>query len=198
MGNFNLEDYEPVEDRLARFWADHKNGRVHTEVLPSPASNEWVVFAAVYRDQADGVPFATGLAHEVIGQGMVNRTSALENCETSAIGRALANGGYATKGKRPSREEMTKATKGAGEPQKPPSQPIQPQTVPETVEERVKSMVFRAVQNAYKPWTPKMVRDRCATEYPRALKALEITASLEDAERITQAVLDLIKQDGIK
>jgi arylamine N-acetyltransferase len=32
----------------------------------------------------------------------------LENCETSAIGRALANAGYAPKGKRPSREEMSK------------------------------------------------------------------------------------------
>jgi hypothetical protein len=40
---------------------------------------------------------------------MVNKTSALENGETSAIGRALANAGYAPKGKRPSREEMSKA-----------------------------------------------------------------------------------------
>jgi hypothetical protein len=40
----------------------------------------------------------------------VNATSALENCETSAIGRALANLGYAPKGKRPSREEMLKAS----------------------------------------------------------------------------------------
>jgi hypothetical protein len=38
----------------------------------------------------------------------VNSTSALENAETSAIGRALANAGYAAKGKRASREEMTK------------------------------------------------------------------------------------------
>jgi hypothetical protein len=35
----------------------------------------------------------------------------LENCETSAIGRALANAGYAPKGKRPSREEMTKVVR---------------------------------------------------------------------------------------
>jgi hypothetical protein len=41
----------------------------------------------------------------------------LENCETSAIGRALANAGYASKGKRPSREEMSKVV--ASKPSKP-------------------------------------------------------------------------------
>jgi hypothetical protein len=48
------------------------------------------------------------LAEETVQGRGVNATSALENCETSAIGRALANAGYATKGKRASREEMSK------------------------------------------------------------------------------------------
>ena len=43
----------------------------------------------------------------------MNATSALENCETSSLGRSLANAGYATKGKRASREEMVKVAKGA-------------------------------------------------------------------------------------
>lgn len=109
MGNFNLADYEPVEDRLARFWADHPAGRVATLLVASEGT-EWVFRAEVYRDADDAAPWATGYAHEVTGQGMVNKTSACENCETSAIGRALANAGYAPKGKRPSREEMTKAS----------------------------------------------------------------------------------------
>lgn len=53
---------------------------------------------------------ATGWAREVDGEGLVNATSALENCETSAIGRALANAGYSTSKQRASREEMAKAT----------------------------------------------------------------------------------------
>jgi hypothetical protein len=53
-------------------------------------------------------PWTTGLAEETVQGRGVNATSALENCETSAIGRALANAGYATKGKRASREEMSK------------------------------------------------------------------------------------------
>jgi hypothetical protein len=52
----------------------------------------------------------TGYAEEVRGAGNVNRTSHVENCETSAIGRALANCGMAGSDmtKRPSREEMSK------------------------------------------------------------------------------------------
>lgn len=106
MSNPFLKDYEPVEDRLAKFWADHPEGRVLTELLPA-SEGEFIVKAYAYRNTQEEVA-ATGLAHEVIGQGNVNKTSALENCETSAIGRALANLGYAPKGKRPSREEMQK------------------------------------------------------------------------------------------
>jgi hypothetical protein len=56
------------------------------------------------------VCIATGYAEEVRGAGNVNRTSHVENCETSAVGRALANAGMAGTdvNKRPSREEMAK------------------------------------------------------------------------------------------
>jgi|TARA_R100001163_G_C5061928_1_gene198899 hypothetical protein len=43
----------------------------------------------------DGVTVGAGMAEEIRGQGNVNKTSALENCETSAIGRALASLGLA-------------------------------------------------------------------------------------------------------
>jgi hypothetical protein len=43
----------------------------------------------------DGVVIGSGMAEEIRGQGNVNKTSALENCETSAIGRALASLGLA-------------------------------------------------------------------------------------------------------
>lgn len=105
---FNLADYQPVEDRLRQFWEECETGRVSTDLV-SHSDTQYIVKADVWRDINDPAPAATGYAHEVSSQRGVNSTSALENCETSAIGRALANLGYAPKGKRPSREEMAKA-----------------------------------------------------------------------------------------
>jgi hypothetical protein len=104
---FNLEDYETVEERLIKFWKDHPDGQIHTRLLEH-TTGRFIVEASIYRTEADARPWTTGLAEETVQGRGVNATSALENCETSAIGRALANAGYATKGKRASREEMTK------------------------------------------------------------------------------------------
>jgi hypothetical protein len=109
---FNLEDYETVEERLIKFWKDHPDGQIHTELLDS-ANGRFIVMARIFRTEADSRPWTSGLAEETIQGRGVNATSALENCETSAIGRALANAGYATKGKRPSVEEMQKVQRAA-------------------------------------------------------------------------------------
>ena len=108
---FNLDDYETVEERLTKYWKEHPDGQIHTKVLEHTAGR-FIVEASIYRTEADARPWTTGLAEETIQGRGVNATSALENCETSAIGRALANAGYATKGKRASREEMSKVAKG--------------------------------------------------------------------------------------
>jgi hypothetical protein len=120
---FNLADYETVEVRLEKFIKDYPNFRIATE-LESFQSNRYIVKAYLYKDINDGVSWATGYAEETISERGVNSTSALENCETSAIGRALANAGYAAKGKRPSREEMNKVV--AVKPVKPPVQEVKP------------------------------------------------------------------------
>jgi hypothetical protein len=110
---FNLDDYEPVEKRLGykkdakSFWDDYPDGRIYTKLIDF-SGGRYIVQAYVYRTEADQHPWTTGLAEETVAGRGVNATSALENAETSAIGRALATAGYATKGKRPSREEMTK------------------------------------------------------------------------------------------
>ena len=104
---FNLDDYETVEERLIKFWKEHPDGRIDTKLVDASATR-FIVQAYIYRTEVDQYPWAAGLAEETISGRGVNATSALENCETSAIGRALASAGYATKGKRPSREEMAK------------------------------------------------------------------------------------------
>jgi len=104
---FNLEDYETVEERLVKFWKEHPDGRIETTLVESTLQR-FIIKAAIYRTEVDAQAWTTGYAEETVSTRGVNSTSALENCETSAIGRALANAGYASKGKRPSREEMSK------------------------------------------------------------------------------------------
>jgi hypothetical protein len=104
---FNLADYETVEVRLEKFIKDYPDFRIATE-LEVCDRDRYVVKAYLYKVTTESVAWTTGYAEEKVTDRGVNSTSALENCETSAIGRALANAGYAAKGKRPSREEMSK------------------------------------------------------------------------------------------
>jgi hypothetical protein len=108
---FNLDDYETVEVRLAKFIADYPDFRIDTQLLEA-TDKRFIVRTAIYRTYLDTSPFSTGLAFELVSDRGVNSTSALENAETSSLGRALANCGYAAKGKRPSQEEMAKVVKG--------------------------------------------------------------------------------------
>jgi len=140
---FNLEDYETVEERLIKFWKEHPDGRIDTKLVDASATR-FIVQAYIYRTEIDQYPWSTGLAEETISGRGVNATSALENCETSAIGRALASAGYATKGKRPSREEMAK---------------VQEQSKVKAELDKVKAKMAQTsgeyipVEKAHDPWT---------------------------------------------
>jgi hypothetical protein len=104
---FNLDDYEPVAVRHSRWLNQHPNGRTITHMVSQPGADICVIRAELWLDD---VLIATGYAEEVRGAGNVNRTSHVENAETSSVGRALANAGMAGTdvNKRPSREEMSK------------------------------------------------------------------------------------------
>ena len=116
MAAFNPADYETVEQRIKRFYTDNPDGRIVTENLTTAADRSvstWVTRSFVYLtadDQANNLPKASGMAFEIDGTGMANKTSALENAETSSIGRALANANYSGN-KRATREEMAKVSR---------------------------------------------------------------------------------------
>ncbi|HEX5831215.1 MAG TPA: hypothetical protein VFY16_09550 [Gemmatimonadaceae bacterium] len=103
-------EYALVADRIELFYARYPMGRIITELV-SRSEREITFRALVYRTAEDEVPAATGWASEREGDGDVNAVACLENTETSAIGRALANLGFAAAARRPSAEEMWKAAR---------------------------------------------------------------------------------------
>ena len=107
---FDLSQYETVDQRLEKFWAKYPDGAIITEMV-AYKDDRYIFKASVYKTYADVLPFATGFAEETVSGRGVNATSACENAESSAIGRALHTGGISkhSEGKpRPSAEEMKK------------------------------------------------------------------------------------------
>ena len=111
----SLENYEPVADRLVKFWAAHPDGRIVNELVTYDG-DRCIVRSSIYFHKDDAHPVAVDFAEEIRGSSNVNRSSHIENCSTSATGRSLSLCGFssATDGtgagweKKPSREEMQK------------------------------------------------------------------------------------------
>jgi len=112
--SFNPADYAEVAERLPLFWKDCPRGRIITEIVVDDGTRI-VMKASLYADIDDAVPTTTGYAEEVRGSSMVNKTSALENCETSAVGRSLSNYQFQGAKKRASLEEMVKVYRQGSE-----------------------------------------------------------------------------------
>jgi len=109
-GDFDPAQYAPVAERITHFYLAFPSGRIVTDLI-SRSDGEVVFRASVYRASVDASPAATGWASEREGDGDVNEVACLENTETSAVGRALANLGFTASRQRPSAEEMAKAAR---------------------------------------------------------------------------------------
>jgi hypothetical protein len=107
-----LDNYEPVADRISKFWEKYPEGRLHTEIVLINET-EIVIKASAFTNREDARPAAIDFAQETRGSSSINKNNFIENCSTSALGRVLATLNFQPKreGKavRPSREEMTKS-----------------------------------------------------------------------------------------
>jgi hypothetical protein len=117
VASFNPKDYVQVNERLEKFRSDHPLWGLESTLVHHDDTR--VIVRAVVTDET-GRTIASGLAEEVRDSTPVNRTSPVENCETSAWGRALANLGYEVKRSIASREEMEKVERTAGSVTAPP------------------------------------------------------------------------------
>lgn len=104
--NIKGKQYTLVSARVRIFWERHPNYSINTELLYR--DGKMVAVKASIIDENNRVR-ATGLAEENREATMINKTSALENCESSAVGRALGNFGLGGDGAFPSAEEITGA-----------------------------------------------------------------------------------------
>lgn len=111
MARFDLSQYSTVAERIDKFWEKYPDGRIHTDIVHFDAE-QVVIRAEIYTRIDDEMPTTVDYAEERPDTSPVNRVSFVENCATSAIGRALADlGGEFTGQKRPSREEMAKVAR---------------------------------------------------------------------------------------
>jgi hypothetical protein len=109
-GTTDLTAYALVAERILLFHEKYPSGQIVTDLI-SREEGEITFRARVYREPEDRRPSATGWASEVVGDGEINEVACLENTETSAVGRALANLGFTASRTRPSAEEMVKVAR---------------------------------------------------------------------------------------
>jgi hypothetical protein len=112
MAHFNLNEYQTVQERIDLFWKRYSSGRFNLELVSM--TPEQVVFKAeVYLHKDDLYPATVDFAEERLGSSPVNKTSFVENCATSALGRAISalGGEFSPKGKRASASEMSKVAR---------------------------------------------------------------------------------------
>lgn len=100
------KDYAQVNDRIKAFRELCPNGTITTDIIE--LANGVVTMKATVYDE-EGKILGTGLAQEKESSSYINKTSYIENCETSAVGRALGFAGIGVDGSMCSAEELVNA-----------------------------------------------------------------------------------------
>lgn len=108
--NIKGAQYTLVKDRVLAFNEMYPNGCIQTELMSEVGSDRVVMKAIVTPDCTNPERRFIDYAQETIGDGYINKTSALENCSTSACGRALAYMGIGVVDSIASVDEIVKAT----------------------------------------------------------------------------------------
>jgi hypothetical protein len=109
---FDLDSYQTVQERIDLFRTRFPEGRFELQLVHM-TENQVVMKASVYTVFDSEFPTCQDFAEETLGSSPVNKTSFVENCATSALGRAISQlgGEFSPTNKKPSREEMEKVAR---------------------------------------------------------------------------------------
>jgi hypothetical protein len=107
--NIKGNEYILVKDRVLYFNENYPNGKIETELLSEINSEMVVMKATITPDVDNPTRIFTGFSQATWGDGYINKTAAMENCETSAVGRALGMMGIGVIDSIASADEINKA-----------------------------------------------------------------------------------------
>lgn len=172
------KDYAEVNQRIKAFRMLHPDGCIHTDIIS--LENGICVIKATVSD-ADGKELGTGLAYEKEGSTFINKTSYIENCETSAVGRALGMVGIGVDTSIASYEEVSNAIaqqeeqKAAEKPKstKPMNKPAQPKA--EADEQKKAEEEQKKIENSkISEVKLKALLKRCADDHVDTKKLMQL------------------------
>ena len=121
-------DYVEVNERVKQFHKDYPNGSITTELIEM--TDRFITKTTVITDVENPERKFTGIAYEKEDSTFINKTSALENCETSSVGRALGMLGIGIDTSLASYDEVANAVEQQKTPAAPPKVNLKDQEVP--------------------------------------------------------------------
>ena len=176
--------YVLVSDRVVYFNENYPNGSIQTQLLSEIKDDMVVIKAVVIPDVANPNRFFTGYSQAVWGDGYINQSAALENCETSAVGRALAFLGIGVIDSIASIDEINKA-----QTQKPyqPQVKKEPTKIPQGFTAELKSRFLKKIDEL-KPQCPPLDWERLITDFGNPEEINDLDDSVMFVNMLTKAV----------
>lgn len=167
------KNYAEVNQRIKAFRMLHPNGCIHTDIIS--LENEVCIIKATILDE-DGNELGTGTAYEKEGSTFINQTSYIENCETSAVGRALGMVGIGIDVSVASYEEVSNAI----------AQQEEEKTRKSLIDQPKKTVLINTIKKkgvevgkVLERYELKSVDDMTLEEWMKAMKALEKMKDVE-------------------